>query len=197
MSLVLASGSETRANVLSAAGVDIEIVPSSIDEAPFKEMARADGIGAAALAALLADAKAGEVAARLPGRLVLGADQVLAFEGGTLDKAENREQARTHLRRLRGETHELISAAVLMRGDAVLWQGSGTVQLTMRAFSDDFLERYLDVEGEAVLWSVGGYRIEGQGAQLFERIEGDYFSILGLPLLKVLAALRGEGEMPL
>ena len=195
MTLVLASGSETRAKMLREAGVAFEIVPSTVDEDVLKAEYRAAGRSAAALADALAEAKARDVAARMPGRLVLGADQVLSFEGETFDKPRDLDEARAQIRRLRGASHTLISAAVFMRDGVVLSKCEGSAVLTMRAFSDDFLERYLAEVGKAVLWSVGGYQIEGRGAQLFEQVAGDYFSILGLPLLAVLAVLRDEGVM--
>jgi len=195
VTLVLASGSETRAKMLRDAGVAIEVVPSSVNEDELKAEYRAEGRSAAALADALAEAKAREVSARMPGRLVLGADQVLAFEGETFDKPKSRDDARDQMKRLRGESHELISAAVVMRDGTVLGRCDGTVKLTMRRFSDTFLEGYLNDVGDAVLWSAGGYQIEGRGAQLFEKVEGDYFSILGLPLFDVLAVLRCEGVM--
>ena len=195
MTLVLASGSETRAKMLRDAGLAFEIVPSTVDEDVLKAEYRAAGRSAAALAKALAEAKARDAAARMPGRLVIGADQVLSFEGETFDKPRDLDEARAQMRRLRGASHTLISAAVFMRDGVVLSKCEGSAVLTMRAFSDDFLERYLAEVGKAVLWSVGGYQIEGRGAQLFEQVAGDYFSILGLPLLAVLAVLRDEGVM--
>jgi len=193
MSLVLASASETRAHMLRQAGVQVEAVPSSVDEDALKR--EHAGASPRALAEILGTAKAAAVARNRPGNLVLGSDQVLVHEGQVYSKARDRDEARANLRALRGKTHTLVSSAVLMRGDALVWQDSGEVHLTMRAFSDIFLDRYLAEEGDALFWSVGSYRVEGLGAQLFERIEGDFFSVLGLPLIKVLSALRREGVL--
>ena len=193
MTLILASASETRAKMLRHAGVSIEVISSKVDEDALKAQHPGDALS---LVDMLAQAKAADVARGRPGDLVLGSDQILVFGQDVFSKAHDIDEAREQFRRLRGGTHSLISSAVLMRGKSLVWQGRGEARLTMRAFSDDFLETYLAQEGEAVLWSVGGYRIEGLGAQLFERVEGDYFSILGLPLFQVLAALRDEGVLP-
>jgi len=195
VTLVLASGSETRAKMLRDAGVAIEVVPSAVDEDVLKAEYRSAGRSAAKLADALAEAKARDVAARMPGRLVLGSDQVMDFGSVNFDKPRNPDEARAQIRQLRGTTHGLISAAVFMRGERVVSRCTGSATLTMRGFSDEFLEVYLADVGDAALWSVGGYQIEGRGAQLFEKVEGDYSSILGLPLIKVLAVLRREGVM--
>lgn len=140
----------------------------------------------------MAEAKALAVAARHPGATVLGADQLLACDGVWFDKPADRAGAAATLRRLGGRTHKLISAVVAVRGGAVAWRHAATAQLTMRALDDDAIDAYLDACGAAVLGAVGAYHLEGRGAQLFSRIEGDYFTILGLPLLPVLAFLRAE-----
>jgi len=193
MTLVLASGSETRAKMLRDAGVPIEVIPSSVDEDVLKAAFRTDGGSPSSLADALAEAKAREVADKKPNHLVLGSDQILVFESQVFDKPRDVAEARTQIQNLRGKTHELLSAAVLIRDGHVCWRGEGSAKLTMRNFSDEFLETYLNEEGDGVLWTVGGYQIEGRGAQFFEHIEDDYFSILGLPLMRVLAALRQEG----
>ncbi len=193
MTLTLASGSETRAKMLRDAGVVFDIQPSTVDEDTLKASCRSDG---RSVAAMLAEAKAREVSARFPGRLVLGSDQVLVFEDEIFDKPRDRAEARAQIMRLRGAAHDLVSAAVFIRDGVLRNKCIGSARLTMRRFSDGFLDEYLDTVGEAVLWSVGGYQIEGYGAQLFETIDGDYFSILGLPLIPVLAALRDEGVIP-
>ncbi len=195
MSLILASSSRTRALMLRNAGLNPEIIPSCVDENRTKAIFRCDGKSASALAMALAAEKAQAVAEQHPGRLILGADQVLEFNGETYDKPETMDEARAQMKMLRGNRHRLISAAVLMRDDSVLWKGEGSAALHMRDFSDGFMDRYLAGIGEAALWSVGSYQIEGHGAQLFRAIEGDYFSILGLPLLDVLSALWREGEI--
>ncbi len=193
MTLILASASETRAKMLREAGVPVDVKPSTVDEDVLKAAFREAGKTADKLAEALAEEKAREVASRMPGRLVLGADQVLRFDREIFDKPRDLAEARQHMLRLRGHTHQLISAATIVHDDVVCWRGEASAVLTMRTFSDAFLDEYLDEAGDAVLWSVGGYQIEGRGAQLFESIEGDYFSILGLPMIGVLKGLRREG----
>ena len=189
--LVLASKSDVRAKILAAAGLRIEIRPAHLDERALEaEAASPDGIAAARL---LARAKAQVVARAQPGRLVLGADQTLARGNTRFSKPENRAAAVAQLRALRGRSHELHSALALVRDGAVLFECGDSARLTMRDFSDGFLDDYLDIAGDGALMSVGGYQIEGAGVHLFERIEGDYFTILGLPLLPLLAFLRREG----
>jgi septum formation protein len=189
--LVLASKSAARRALLGAAGISVEVRPADVDERAIEADAAADG--AIAVAALLAVAKARAVAAHMPGRLVLGADQTLALGTRRFSKPAARAAAADQLRTLRGKTHELHSALALVRDGEAVFEYSDTARLTMRAFSDKFLEAYLDAAGNAVATSVGGYQLEGPGIQLFERIEGDYFTILGLPLLPLLTFLRREG----
>jgi septum formation protein len=189
--LVLASKSEVRGKILAAAGLRLEIRPAAIDERALETKAAPDD--AVAAARLLARAKAEDVSARLPGRLVLGADQTLALDEARFSKPMSRAGAREQLRALRGRTHALHSALALVRDGEVLFEYDDSAELTMRAFSDRFLDDYLDLAGEAALTSVGGYQVEGAGIHLFERIEGDYFTILGLPLLPLLDFLRGNG----
>lgn len=193
MTLVLASGSAARADMLRSAGVEIEIVPSRISESAYKNRYIPGEDLPEQVAQALAEAKALAVSEGLPGRLVLGSDQVLVFEDEILDKPENFSDARRQMRRLRGHEHALVSAAVLVRDGVAIWHGMGSATLHVRDYTDAFLDRYLAREGEAILSTVGGYRIEAMGAQLFDRIEGDYFSVLGMPLLEVLTALRDEG----
>lgn len=191
--LILASSSSPRAALLAAAGVAFEVVPARVDEAAIKEALKAEGAPARDIAGALAELKARRVGARLPGRLVLGADQVLVCEDRLFDKPADRAEAADHLRELRGKTHQLLSAAVVCEGETPVWRHVGQARLTMRPFTDAFLDDYLDREGDAVLSTVGAYRFEGLGAQLFQRVEGDHFSILGLPLLEVLGFLRARG----
>ena len=157
---------------------------------------KASGAGGPAVAAGLAELKALRVSASRPGDLVLGADQVLVCEGRILSKAETLAEAAAQLKFLRGKSHMLISALALARDGDVVWRHADEARLAMRDFSDAFLDSYLKAEGEAVLGSVGCYRLEGPGAQLFESVEGDYFSILGLPLLPLLGVLRQQGVIP-
>jgi septum formation protein len=182
--------------MLEAAGLEVVVEPAAVDEAEIKAAFRAEGRDAAACATALAEAKAGHVARRHPGRLVIGADQMLDCNGVWFDKPEDAAHARAHLQALRGRTHVLVSAVCVARDGAVLWHATDRATLRMRPFGDDFLDRYLDATGEDVLHSVGVYQLEGLGAQLFSHVEGDYFTILGLPLLKLLDFLRGHGVVP-
>lgn len=191
--LILASGSATRARLLRGAGVAIEIAAPAIDEAELKASLKQEGAPAARVAETLAEMKARRVSPRFTGRFVLGSDQMMECDGGWLDKPETREQARAQLKKLRGKSHSLITSAVLVRDGTRIWHTTDRAALRMRDFSDSFLEGYLDQAGEDVLHSVGGYQLEGLGAQLFERVTGDFFTILGLPLLPVLAILREHG----
>ncbi|HEY5288914.1 MAG TPA: nucleoside triphosphate pyrophosphatase [Caulobacteraceae bacterium] len=194
--IVLASASSTRAALLRAAGVTFEVVSSGVDEGAVKtRMLRSDAI-ANEIAGELALAKALAVSASRSD-LVIGADQTLELDGELFDKVETLDDARERLRQLRGRTHTLHSAVALARNGETLWQAVTSPKLTMRAFSDTWLETYLATAGEAALNSVGCYNLEGPGAQLFAVIEGDYFSVLGLPLIELLAALRREAVLDL
>ncbi|HTT47985.1 MAG TPA: Maf family protein [Pseudolabrys sp.] len=186
--LVLASKSDVRGKMLAAVGLRFEIRPAQLDERAVE--AEAGTADAAAAARLLARAKATAVARTLPGRLVLGADQTLARGAKRFSKPASREQAAEQLRALRGRTHELHSALALVRDGNVLFDCVDGARLTMRDISDRFLEDYLDMVGDAALASVGAYQLEGIGVHLFERVDGDFFTILGLPLLPLLAYLR-------
>ena len=188
--LVLASGSRTRAQMLGDAGVRVTLDPPLVDEDEIKEAGRAEGVDAAAVAELLAEMKAQRVTRRHPGAFIIGADQMLECDGEWFDKPANRDQAAEQLRRLRGKTHRLISCAVVVKDGQRMWHQVDRATLTMRNFSDAFLGDYLDRVGDDVLASVGAYHLEGLGAQLFHRVQGDYFTILGLPLLPLLGFLR-------
>ncbi len=172
------------------------MAPAAIDEAEIKATFRAERLAAAECANALAEAKALRVARRHPGSLVIGADQMLVCEGAWLDKPGDHTAARMQLQALRGKSHELLSAVCVVRGGERLWHYVDRSTLTMRAFSDDFLEGYLAAAGVDILGAVGAYRLEGLGVQLFSRIEGGYFAILGLPLLPLLDFLRGHGVIP-
>jgi septum formation protein len=189
--LVLASRSESRRAVLAGAGIPLEVLPADIDERALEAQAGQKSPGQIAL--MLARAKAGAVAAKLPGRRVLGADQTLAQGERLFGKPASLAAARDQLQSLRGRTHELHSALVLARDGVVLLEHCEVARLAMREFSDAFLDSYIAAAGTAVTASVGGYQVESVGIQLFERIEGDHFTILGLPLLRLLQYLRREG----
>jgi len=196
MTIVLASTSATRRAMLAAAGVVHEAMTSGVDEDAAKQALRADGLGARDLADALAELKAVRISRRLPGALVLGADQTLALDDGNmLDKAEDRAAAADQLRQLSGRTHSLYSAAVIAEHGRPVWRHVDRAKLTVRPLSDAFIESYLDLEYAEVAWCVGCYRIEGPGAQLFSRVEGSHFTILGLPLLPLLDYLRIRGMM--
>lgn len=191
--LVLASASQSRLSVLRNAGLDPIQDASSVDEDQVKQSLKAEGADAAQVAVRLAELKARETAGRHAGGLVIGADQMLDCEGVWFDKPADVAAARGHLESLRGRTHELVTAAVVVRDGACLWQHVDRARLTMRPFSDGFIDDYLDRVGADVCRSVGAYQLEGMGAQLFSRIDGDFFTILGLPLLPLLDTLRGHG----
>jgi len=195
MNLILASASTSRARMLTDAGVPFMIKPAHVDEDAVKDSLLADGAKPGDVADALAELKALRISANAGDTLVLGADQVLDFEGELVSKMPDLASAKALLRRLSGKQHELISAAVLARGGSTIWRHSGRVRLTMRQLSDAFLDQYLTQEGEGLLAGVGCYRLEGLGAQLFEKVEGDYFSVLGLPLLPLLAQLRELGVL--
>jgi septum formation protein len=189
--LVLASKSAIRHALLRDAGVPVEVEPADIDERTIEQRSAVRDAGE--LATLLAREKARTIAARRPGRLVLAADQTLALGERRFSKPGDRDGAREQLEALRGRTHELHTAVALVREGAILFEHREVARLTMRAFSDNFLEAYLDAMGAAVTASVGGYQLERIGIQLFERIEGDHFVILGLPLVALLQYMRQAG----
>jgi septum formation protein len=193
--LVLASGSATRARLLADAGLPILVDPAAVDEEEIRASFQAEGRDAAACAAALAEAKATRVSGRHPGALVLGADQILDCGGRWLEKPRDLNAARAQLTQLRGKRHVLVTAAAVVRNGAIVWHVIDRAQLVMRAFSDAFLEDYVAAARDELLDSVGAYRLEGLGAQLFERVEGDFFTILGLPLLPLLDFLRGHGAL--
>jgi septum formation protein len=191
--LVLASKSEVRRLVLTNAGIPVETQPADIDERGIEAKAATRDPGE--VASLLAREKARAISMKLPGRLVLGADQTLALDDRRFSKPVGRDGAREQLKSLRGKTHALHSAIALVCDDAVMFEHRDAARLTMRAFSDAFLEAYLDAAGTAVTASVGGYQLESLGIQLFERVEGSHFTILGLPLLALLGYLRDAGHL--
>jgi nucleoside triphosphate pyrophosphatase len=189
--LVLASKSAIRCAILQDAGLPVEVHPADIDERAIEQ--RSTMREGSELAALLAREKARTVAVRLPGRLVLGADQTLTLGERRFSKPADRDSARQQLEALRGRIHQLHSAVALARGNSILFEHREIARLTMRRFSDHFLETYLDAAGPALTASVGGYQVEGLGIQLFDRIDGDHFAILGLPLVALLQYFRDAG----
>jgi septum formation protein len=191
----LASTSAIRRQLLTNVGLIFEAVGANVDEDAIKDAMRADGASPRAQADKLAEAKAVRVSQRFGG-LVLGCDQILAFKGESFDKSNTLEEASERLKLLRGDTHSLECAVVIARDGIPIWRLVKSSHLTMRHFSDAFLADYLASYGQEALSSVGCYQFEGPGAQLFERVEGDYFAILGLPLLEVLDFLRLHGEAP-
>ena len=191
--LILASASTARAAMLRAAGVEFATIPADIDEGAIKWRSRTKSGSALACAMELAQANARAVAIAHPDAVVIGADQILVAGEDWFDKPANLADAAVQLRRLSGSTHVLATAVCAVRDNAVLWSATAAPRLTMRRLGESFIAGYIEAEGKTVLGSVGAYRIEGRGAQLFERIDGDHFSILGLPLIELLGFLRGRG----
>ncbi|MDV7339890.1 Maf family nucleotide pyrophosphatase [Terasakiella sp. A23] len=186
MTIILASASKSRADLLRGAGLEIEAIATDLDE----DIIKAEGYSVIETALRLSEAKARVLSEKRPDQLVIGADQMMECNGQRFDKPATIDQARDQLKALRGKTHRLISAVAILKGDTCLWSHYQIAELEMRDFSDAFLEGYLDQVGDDVLTTVGGYRLESIGVQLFNRIEGDYFTILGLPLLAALDFLR-------
>ena len=193
--VILASGSESRARMLEAAGVPLSVDAAAVDEESVKDAMKAEGASAADAAMALAELKAVRKSADYGGALVVGADQILECGGVWFDKPANADEAREALTQLAGRTHALHTAAVVARDGGAIWRHGERASLTMRPLSPGFVDDYLARLGEAALTSVGAYHVEGLGAQLFTRIEGDYFSILGLPLLPLLDFLRVHGVL--
>ena len=191
--LILASASPSRRQMLLNAGLDFEIAPAGVDEDEVKRSLLAEKAGAREIATALAELKALAVSRRRPEALVIGADSTLTCEGRLFDKPPTLVDARAQLQALRGHPHELVSAAVVAQGGVRIWQAAQVGRLHMRPFSDAFLDAYLARTGEAICGSVGAYHLEGLGAHLFSRIDGDYFTILGLPLLPLLVFLADHG----
>jgi septum formation protein len=188
--LILASQSKIRGQILTGAGLPFTAMPSGVDEDVLKQAHDGD---AASLAIKLAEAKAAQIN---EDGLVIGADQILQCGDRLFDKPTDMAEARRNLQIFRGQTHYLVGGVVLLHKGETIWSHSQSVALTMRDFSDAFLDAYLEEAGEAILASVGAYQLEGLGAHLFDKIDGDYFAILGLPLLPLLGALRQYGGLP-
>ena len=193
--VILASASPTRARLLKAAGVAFAVEPAAIDEGPIKHEMRLAGRPAIECARALARAKAATISARHPDTLVIGADQLLAAGDDWQDKPNTIAEARLQLQSLRGRTHVLATAVCVLRDGERLWQAASSPELTMREFSGAFLDDYIAAEGEDILGSVGAYRLESRGIQLFSRMTGDHFAVLGLPLFELLEFLRSRGAL--
>ncbi len=191
--LILASQSTIRRDLLQNAGLQVECYPARVDEAAIKVALLTQNASPRDVADALADIKARRIAGKFPGRLVLGADQILVHKGKIFDKPDTIAAAKKQLLALRGQSHLLFSAAVIYDQGAPVWRYVGRAELTMRNFSGAFLESYLAEMGDDLFTTVGGYKLESVGLQLFSAVKGDYFSILGLPLLEVLEFLRGKG----
>ena len=196
MRLILASGSTARAALLKNAGLEFSVVPADVDEAAIKSKMLQQSADASSISASLALEKAVRVSRSNPDAIVIGADQVLLFDGRIFDKPANMAEARSHLLTLRGLTHSLVSAVSVVIAGQEMWTTSQTAFLSMRDFSEPFLDAYLEKFGADALTSVGAYHLEGLGSQLFSHIEGDYFTILGLPLLPLLEFLRSQDIVP-
>ncbi len=195
-SVILASSSTTRLALLERAGVTLTVTAPDLDERAVKTALFQDGVVVETCAERLAREKAGAISVAHPEALVIGSDQILECDNQWFDKPRDKNEARQQLLLLSGRTHRLVSAAVVMRAGKIVWSGWDAAHLRMRVLSDEFLAYYLDHAGKKILTSVGAYQLEDLGAQLFERVDGDYFTILGLPLLRLLAVLRDEGVLP-
>lgn len=192
--IVLASGSAIRARVLAAAGVPFDVARPDIDEAAMKTACLREGLSLPAIAQRLADAKALAVGAQ-DGAIILASDQLMAFDGRAYDKPPTMADARARLRQLQGRAHTLINAVAIARGGEIVFRHLDAPTLFMRTMSDGEIDAYLEAAGDEILASVGAYQVEALGARLFDRIEGDYFAVLGLALMPVLGFLRGEGAL--
>jgi septum formation protein len=181
---------------LENAGLNVDVVPARIDESSLKDALLSQGATPRAIADTLAEMKAVKVSQKHAARRVLGCDQVLDLKGEILSKPETIEEARAQLSRMRGRAHDLLSAAVICENGAPIWRHVGRARLTMRSFSDEWLDAYLARNWPDVAGCVGAYKLESEGVRLFSRIEGDYFTVLGLPLLDVLAFLTLRGDLP-
>jgi septum formation protein len=193
--LILASGSAIRAQLLSVAGVSFTVEVPRVDEDTIKQSLQSEGASPRDVADALAEMKARKISDKFPDTLVLGCDQVLAAKDGLLSKPKDKAEARAHLQHLSGTTHKLISAAVIYENGEPLWRSVGEVRLTMRVIGDTYLDGYIDRNWDSIRHSVGAYKLEEEGVRLFSSIQGDYFTVLGLPLLQILSYLTLRGTI--
>lgn len=193
--ITLASSSQIRASLLRNAGVEVDIAPARVDEETIRASLEAEGALPRDVADALAEAKARKISARTPNALVLGCDQVAEIEGTILSKPGTPEEAKMQIRTLSGRQHKLLSAAVIYENGQPLWRHVGQVRLTMRDISDHYIDAYVGRNWDSIRHSVGAYKLEEEGVRLFSHIEGDYFNVLGLPLIELLSYLTGRGEL--
>ena len=192
--IILASGSAIRRELLTNAGLKFDVITKPVDEAAIKASLLNEGVSVRNIADALAEAKSVRVSAQNEG-LVIGADQIMTMDGILYDKPISLAEAKNRLMKMRGKTHYLIGSVVISEAGHAIWRYMSKTKLDMRPFSEEFLDQYIEAEGETILQSVGGYRFEGRGSQLFSKVEGDFFSILGLSLLPVLDFLRDRGAI--
>ena len=197
MTIILASQSVARKNMLQAVNISYEAIPADLDEDALTDNAKAQQHAPREIALMLAQEKALSISKGHPDKLVIGSDQVLGCDGEMLSKAANEQEAKEKLKFLRGKTHYLISAVSVVKDDDILWSHSDAAALSMKNFNDEFLEAYCSQAGAALTRSVGAYEIEALGARLFEKVEGDFFTIQGMPLLPLLHYLENEQGLSL